>query len=499
MLTAFRRLAATTLGLAVALAGGLVATASPAAAQHTTAPNTTPPGEILYWNDVLLEVIRREGGAPGPLARAAAMMHVGMYDVLNTNWWHARPGPVTGYDGYTGIHELFEPSWNEEVEVGSTAAYLLQAAVPDQAGYIAQAFEDRHGFALPTLPGATGPIAFRVVNLVRDQRATDGADDTTPYPFENVPGAWELTGHGCDSLTGPTGPATPHWGRVTPFVLSSGDQFRPPLPGGASTYAELLASSLYASQHDEVRRLGRFDSTQRTAEQEEIAWFWANDLDQTYKPVGQLLHHTALAVDHLGINDPLGVGDTLALSRLFALVSLALADAGIAAWDSKYDTDIDLWRPESAIARADEDGNSATVKDATWQPLSADRDSLGAPRFSPCFPSWVSGHATFAAAWAGVMRAEYGDSLSPPLELDSEDPRALGVTREYDSFTEAAEENALSRLYLGVHYRFDATSGTALGLDVGGHVQSTALTEVCHQCTATAAASAVDGGPRLLP
>jgi hypothetical protein len=185
--------------------------------------------------------------------------------------------------------------------------------------------------------------------------------------------------------------------------MASTTQFRQELPGGHSNYADLLASELYADHFNEVKELGRYDSSTRTAEQEEIAWFWANDLDGTYKPPGQLLDHTVTVAEAEGV-------PTLELSRLMARVSLALADAAVAAWDQKYETAVDLWRPQTAIRQADTDGNPETSRDEEWLPLSADYPPSD-ERFNPCFPAWVSGHATFAAAWAGV-RGAYSSSTT---------------------------------------------------------------------------------------
>jgi membrane-associated phospholipid phosphatase len=215
-----------------------------------------------------------------------------------------------------------------------------------------------------------------------------------------------------------------------------------------------LASGLYANMFNEVKSLGRATGSTRTAQQTQTAWFWANDLDGTYKPPGQLLQHTRIVAQSRFLEARLA-------ARLFARVSLAMADAGIAAWDQKFETPIDLWRPETAIQRATEDGNAATAPDTAWRPLSADRNNVS---FSPCFPAWVSGHATFAAAWAGVMRTTFGDAVS--FTATTEDPHAVGVTRSFTSFTQAATENARSRIYLGVHYQIDADDGLATGYAV---------------------------------
>lgn len=154
-----------------------------------------------------------------------------------------------------------------------------------------------------------------------------------------------------------------------------------------------------------------------------------------------------------------------------------MADAAIAAWDRKDDTPIDLWRPETAIALADADNNPATDPDTTWQPLSADRSGV---HFSPCWPAWISGHAALSGAWAGVMRTEFGDRVS--FTATTKDPHAVGVTRRFSSFTAAATENARSRIYLGVHYQFDADDGLATGLSIGDHIGHTQLRFESRDC-----------------
>lgn len=447
MRTALRRSLSATLVVVMALSGSLLA-ASPATASATqqtdTGTSTLPVDEaVYYWNDVLLEAFRLQGGGPGPLARVAAMMHVGIFDVLNSLEWAREPGQRSRFEGYLGVFPTV-PHLDEDLAVGIVARDLLIHALPEQGAHVQQAFAERHANDADADAEA---LAGAVADAMIATRANDGSDDDTPYPFESVPGSWQLTGHACNDPI--LDPVTPNWGRVTPFAIDSSDHFRQqPV---ASDYEALLASSIYADHLDEVRRLGRYDSTERTAEQEEIAWFWANDLDGTYKPPGQLLEHAELVARDAGVSP------SIHIARHFAYTSLALADAGIAAWDQKYETSIDLWRPQTAIQQ--------TGIDPDWLPLSADENDI---RFNPCFPAWVSGHATFAAAWAGIMRNLYGNEFT--FTATTEDPHAVGVTRQFTSFTEAAEENARSRIYLGVHYQFDADDGLDTGYSVADHV-----------------------------
>jgi len=310
---------------------------------------------------------------------------------------------------------------------------------------------------------------------VINARSSDGSGTSMSYtPASSTPGAWRPSP--TSSTQAPcTAAVTPQWGNVTPFTLSSASQFRQPLPGGYTSYASLLASSYYADQVNEVRDIGAVSSGTRTSDQTNAAWFWANDLDGYYKPPGQLIEHTRLVAISQPSAETSGAPEDFSwrwsqqgirVARLFAEVSLAMADSGIAAWDVKYNTAIDLWRPIDAIREGSTDGNPDTGDDDNWQPLS--RDTAG-NQFSPCFPAWESGHATFGGTWSRVMEHEFARSLntSPfPLTLTSEDPHAVlnsATSRAFSSFADAANENAMSRLWLGVHYRVDALDGLESG------------------------------------
>lgn len=406
---------------------------------------------VVYWNDVLLQSFRDapdEQRAPTRLARAAAIMHTAMFDSV------------------TSVTDIGTPYTSRVSTPSDTTATSLESAVNVAAYETLRALFPEQDFT-PQLTAARGLLPDGTITAQRDRgetvglaaatamlaaRSDDGSTGSGSYTPSGVAGAWRPTDDN---------PAvTPGWGQVQPFTLSSGSQFRPQLPGGFASYADLLNSQEYAEQVNEVQRLGGAVSTERTPEQTDIAFFWANDLAGTYKPPGQLLEHTRIVAEQRGLG-------LLENARLFALVSLALGDAAIAAWDAKYLTTIDLWRPESAIQLADQDGRPDTVADPGWQPLSVNPDN--GQRFSPAFPAYVSGHATFGGAWAAVMRGYFGlDHLE--MTLTTEDPSRPNLTRTLPSFTAAAVENGRSRVYLGVHFQWDADEGVATGMLVGDHV-----------------------------
>jgi hypothetical protein len=141
-------------------------------------------------------------------------------------------------------------------------------------------------------------------------------------------------------------------------------------------------------------------------------------------------------------------------ARLFALLNIATADAGISCWDAKYE--YNLWRPVTAIRAADTDGNDATAADATWSPLLV----------TPNFPSYTSAHSTVSAAAAGVLSALFGPTYQFTVTADSQP----GLTRSFSRFDAAATEAGLSRIYGGIHFRFDSTAALESGARLGEYV-----------------------------
>jgi len=345
-----------------------------------------------------------------------------------------------------------------ETAIDYAAYTTLRAVFPSQNfdADLATAQSDIPASASRTEGQRVGTVA---ANTMINARANDGSTNNTPYTWSTDPGFWRPTG------SGP--PATPNWGLVTPFTLTSGSQFRPPPPAGISAMPQLLASTQYATNFNDVKDLGRYNSTSRTADQTQAAFFWANDVDTTYKPPGQHFAHTQAVSRQQGLTQ---AGN----ARLFALVALAMADAAITAWDSKYLTPIDLWRPETAIHLALDDGNGATSPDSAWLPLSVDRNGN---RFSPPFPAYISGHATFVGAWAATMRGFFTTD-NVRFTGGTDDPNAVGVTRTFNTFTAAAQEDARSRIYLGVHFQFDADSGVSAGTSVGNYLFANRLRPV---------------------
>ncbi|WP_433318050.1 carbohydrate binding domain-containing protein [Micromonospora sp. CA-269861] len=410
-------------------------------------PATDP---ILYWNGVLLSTYKALDLPPTSSSREAAILHAAMHDAAVSVTGVGSPYRVRVPVSYPGtMDNVVAPSLHAAIDRAAydvlSALYGGQGQSYSQALAGAVALRPSGVNAAEVARGDTVGAAAAAANL--QARANDGSGNNTPYQLDGVPGSWRPT-NGKAAIS-------PNWGLVTPFALTSGRQFRPGLPAGATGYADLLNKQEYRTQVQEIRDYGGRTSSLRTAEQTQIAFFWANDLGGTYKPPGQLFAHTRIVSEQrqLGI---------LANARLFGLVALSLADAAIAAWDAKYQTPIDLWRPVSAIEATEGPG---------WQPLSKNR--AGEP-YTPAFPAYISGHATFAGAWSAVMKGFFGtDAIA--FDATTDDPHAVGVVRHMTGFDKAAEENAMSRIYLGVHYRFDADAGLATGRSVGAYVVANRL------------------------
>lgn len=245
--------------------------------------------------------------------------------------------------------------------------------------------------------------------------------------------------------------------------MARGDQFRPPGPPA-------LTSARYTADFNQVKELGAVNSTTRTAEQTETARFWS-DFSYTLTPPGHWnqIAQSAAAARVFGLVDS---------ARLFALLNLGLADAGIAAWDAKYV--FNSWRPVTAIQNADLDGNPDTVADSNWMPLLN----------TPPFPEYISGHSIFSATAATLLAHLFGtDNVAFTVGSDA----LPGVMRTYDSFSEAAEEIGLSRIYGGIHFLSADLDALAAGWALGDYEWSNVLVPV-PEPSAVALLAAAAGG-----
>lgn len=383
---------------------------------------------VLQWNDVLLDAIRAERTAPPYAARNMAIVHTAVYDAVN-----AIGGGSTPYlDGRRGPKDAAP-----EAAAAAAAHGTLVALYPARKA----AFDAALASSLAVVPNGSGEnkgvaLGRSVAQHALASRRNDGADAVVAYTPGTEADDWQPT-------PGAFAPALlPQWPAVKPFAMKSGDQFRPDGPPD-------ITSPEFAAAFEEVKALGGVGSAIRTSEQTEIARFWADGAG-TATPPG---HWNVIAQDVAEAR-----GNTLAENaRLFAALNVALADAGIASWDAKYA--FDLCRPVTAIRNAgeggpgDADGNPDTVADPAWTPLIA----------TPPFPAYTSGHSTFSGAGAAVLGAFFGDDVTFTTTSEG----LPGVSRSFDSFSGAAVEAGMSRIYGGIHWSFDNTDGLFAGRAIG--------------------------------
>jgi membrane-associated phospholipid phosphatase len=377
----------------------------------------SPGGDVVVaWNAAALGAIRINNTPPPVAARDLAILQLAVDEAVVVA---QRNSPA-----------VVSP----EAAVAGAADRVLDQLFPAQAaGFDAMLAGSLAGGTGTPAQAAGVALGRSAADVILASRSNDGSNATVPYTPSTATGLWRPTPPGF-------APALlPQWPGVTPFVLRSGSQFRPPVPPA-------LTSRAYAASLSQVERLGRANSTARTPDQTQIANFWA-DGTGTATPPG---HWNEIA-------EAVASSRHLCLARtaqLFAVLDAALADAGIACWDAKFA--YNFWRPITAIQLADTDGNPRTVADPSWTPLLA----------TPPFPTYVSGHSTFSAAAATVLSAFFGPNTHFRIGSDA----MPGVTRTFRSFDEAAAEAGMSRIYGGIHYSFDNTAGQALGRAVGRYV-----------------------------
>ena len=403
---------------------------------------------VQDWNAATLNIVRQwtttsndpyQGrivtAQPPLVARNLAMIHAAMFDAANA---------VTGkYDGYRV--DLPPQVGASESAAAAAAAFEVAKSLYSALDEIA-VWQASLNETLAQVPdGAAKTLGIElgrsVGKAILADRVNDGAKASSTYVPTTEVGKWRRTFP--DFLP----PLLSQWPNVRPFSLASGNEFRPAPPPA-------VGSTEYAAAVDEAMRMGGFQSIERTAEQTEIALFWA-DGGGTATPPG---HWNSIATD-VTLSQGTGLLET---ARTFALLNIAMADAGIASWDAKYHYDV--WRPIDAIRQADSDSNATTVGDPSWIPLLK----------TPPFPAYTSGHSTFSGAASAVLTSLFGDNVAFASQSDGHlaaeqrplDPSQI-VTRHFASFKQAAEEAGMSRIYGGIHFRFDNTAGISLGDQVG--------------------------------
>ncbi|HEY9643760.1 MAG TPA: vanadium-dependent haloperoxidase [Coleofasciculaceae cyanobacterium] len=400
---------------------------------HRLTAETIDP--VIEWNAIALKAGLRDKTPAPALARNLAVVHTAVYDAVNA---------ITG--GHQPYQISLKPNGGASaIAAAVSAAYeVLISLYPNQKSTLDSALTQT---LASVAEGSSKTDGINFGKAVADQqvagRQSDGASRygalATPYQPGKAPGQWRPT------LPNFRAAFLPDWGNVTPFTLQNVAQFRPAPPPA-------LESRRYARDLKQVQRLGAIDSQTRTPEQTAIAQFWSG--------IGGPVYWNFVAAQ---IADR--QGNSLAENaRLFALLNLAEADAGITAWNTKYT--YNRWRPIDAIRLAQTDGNPLTQGDRHWLPLLN----------TPSHPDYISAHSIFSNAAAVVLTNFWQHAPAKPagdrLQFTTTSSSLPGVRRTYRSFASAAQAAGISRIYGGIHTMTANRTGLQVGQALGNYIFS---------------------------
>jgi hypothetical protein len=437
---------------------------------------------ILYWNQISLNAVKTdfstdstsvnptpEQGGPTRTSRALAMVHLAMYDA---------------YVGIRGGATYLTYTPGETPN--TTDLQAAQAAVAAAAclclislfGKQKDVFLKEHEKFILMLPDHDPKISQGLAwgKLVAEKMLAERKDDGSDLSNELYAPSTEPGRHRQDPMNPTQGFLGPLWGKVKPFGITNLVQ------QVTGTAPPSFDSQQYADDFNEVLQKGRHQGGTRTEEETTIGLFWAYDGPRNIGVPPRLYNQVVRAIT-------IQEGTTEAQNaRLFAMVNVAMADAGIQAWHEKYFYNI--WRPVVGIREANTgwgpsglgDSNVGTSGDPYWVPLGAPATNQPSrAAFTPNFPAYPSGHATFGTAALRVTALELGlpDSYGFKFvsdELNGEAVGATGVRMRHErelTIASAIEENVLSRVYLGVHWHFDGQEGKANGEIIAGKIKNT--------------------------
>jgi hypothetical protein len=402
--------------------------------------------EVTDWNQTLFRAALIAASSPLVMTRNTAIVQAAVYDAVN------------------GIERRYTPI--HVPAAGPSGASLRAAAM--QAAYVtlskmypaSQLMFDAHRTASfadisarENAASVAAGIAWgdSVANQIWAWRLTDGiALPPSPWLGNTATGQWRQTPN--DPLPGTSAPGAgyPQFVGMTPWAIASPSAFRAPDPPA-------LTSARYTRDFNEVKMMGSQTSATRTADQTIFALVWASGT------ASYLWNNAAIQLlDGRGRDGDSEAEDharngrrgLLEHARILAAMDVAMADAAIGCWDTKYV--FNLWRPITGIRSAADDGNAATMADPGWTPLLS----------TPAHPSYTSGHSCVSAAAAGILAHEFGEHSRFTIESD----QMPGVVRSFTTFNAALEEVKDARVFAGIHWRFDCDFGQAIGEAVARYI-----------------------------
>ena len=379
---------------------------------------------ITDWDATGVTLIQGNAPAPPPRVggptggmRIIALMHVAMFEAVNAI--EPRYQPFNG-DPKPKVDA------SQDAAAASAAATVLAKLDPESAPKVKDALEK----SLAGIPN--GDAKNRGIELgeesaakVLELRLKDG--NGTPNAFRPItqPGVYTET------------MVTAGWDfiRMTPFAMTSPDQFRPQPPIA-------LTSDEWAKNYNEMKEIGEKNSTKRTPQQTENARFWLTVVPLSHQPLARQI----VIAKNMSV---------LELARFMSLVAMAATDALIAVFDANYH--YTFWRPITAIRNGDIDDNPATERVATWQPID----------ITPLHPEYPCAHCIVTGAVAGAITAMLGTEEIPEVVMTS--PSAPGVTHKYTNVRDFNNEASEARITAGFHWRFSTVVGSDMGWKIGAN------------------------------
>ena len=377
---------------------------------------------IMDWNAKADAIAAEKQILPAPHSRALAMLHIAMFEAVNAVEHRYAPYKLT---------LSADRSTSKEAAAAAAAYDVLLAIYPDQKTRLDEALTaSLSGIADPESRSKGIELGKQAAAGVLALRANDGSVAQENYRPSAKPGAYVPT----------IVPSFSTVGATTPWVMTSGSQFRPEPPPA-------LDSQTWTRDLNEIREIGARNSTTRTAEQTTIGRFWFLVGARTYNPI---VRQAALAKNM----------DVVDCARLFALASIAGNDALVAVFDAKYH--YNLWRPITAIRNADITLNTATPREESWLPLGD----------TPMHPEYPCAHCITSATISTVLRDIVGDDFG---EFSLTSSTAPGVTRKWTRLQDYSDEVSNARIYAGFHYRFSTEVGKEMGKKIGALTVATQL------------------------
>jgi hypothetical protein len=382
--------------------------------------------EVLGWNEIAVNTAVANGQNPLAQARYTAIVQLAVFEAVNAITGDYRPylGNIVAPHGASAKAAAIEAAYRVlSTYFPASTSTLLDPARAKSLALIPDSHAKSDGIATGDA-AASGMIALR---------ANDGSSPPQfKIPGPPVPGEWQAT-PSCPIVNGIASGIAFQWQNITPFGIPSVSAFLLDPPPA-------LASNKYAKAYNEVMTVGSLNSTERPPDRSDVATYYADTsptqaFNQAARQVAQEQRRS------LSEN-----------ARALALINMAISDSLVASFFNKYH--YNFWRPETAIRAGDTDGNPKTEPDPNFVPFIV----------TPCFPSYPSNHGSASNGAAEILRRIYGEAGH---SITLSNPAAPGIVLQYTSFSEITDDISDARVYGGIHFRTDQSSGARLGRAIG--------------------------------